>query len=173
VEVKYRCSRCGKEFPAEAGLWKCPDCGGVLELVYSVSSELPEADKLVKCKNGVWCFSKQLPNYEYKPSLGEGLTPIREVEVESERVLVKNEAVNPTGSFKDRGTAVAMAMALSNGVNGVSEDSSGNAGISLACYSRVYGIKAYIAVPRNAPPGKIRLLELCGAEILYGETSWQ
>ena len=103
-------------------------------------------------------------------SLGEGNTPC--VELTSldkllglQRLYAKLEFLNPTGSFKDRGTAVLMSVAKEEGVTEVVEDSSGNAGASVAGYAARAGIKAHIFVPASAPPAKIQQIEVYGAEV--------
>ncbi len=74
--------------------------------------------------------------------------------------------MNPTGSFKDRGSAVAVSRALELGVKAVVEDSSGNAGISVAAYAAAAGVKARIYVPKDAPEGKKNLIRSLGAELI-------
>ncbi|MEM1619166.1 MAG: pyridoxal-phosphate dependent enzyme [Fervidicoccaceae archaeon] len=168
--AKYRCQACGWSGPEDPALLSCPRCGSLLELEYDVDPELPEPAELVRCRRGVWCFSRQLPKLGPEPTLGEGATPLREVRLRGARVLLKLESANPTGSFKDRGTPVALASALARGIGVVCEDSSGNAGASLACYARAHGLKALIVTPRTAPRGKLKLVELCGAEVALAES---
>jgi threonine synthase len=71
----------------------------------------------------------------------------------------------PSGSFKDRGTSVAISRALDLGVDHVIEDSSGNAGISLSIYAAKAGVKADIYVPKDIPKGKLKILEAAEANI--------
>lgn len=80
---------------------------------------------------------------------------------------MKLEYLNPTGSFKDRGgSAVAVSKAVELGAKLVIEDSSGNAGISVAAYAAATGIRARIYVPRDAPEGKKSLIRSLGAELI-------
>ena len=103
-------------------------------------------------------------------SLGEGNTPCVELPALGrvlglQRLYAKLEFLNPTGSFKDRGTAIMMSVAREQGVTEVVEDSSGNAGASVAAYAARAGIKAHVFVPANAPPPKIQQIKVYGAEV--------
>ena len=111
------------------------------------------------------------PTHEGLPAvtLGEGDTPVvalsRAGEIlGSDGLQGKLEFLNPTGSFKDRGTATLMSVALEHGVTEIVEDSSGNAGASIAAYSARAGIKAHIFAPANAPANKVRQIQVYGAE---------
>ena len=92
-------------------------------------------------------------------SLGEGNTPCVELPALGtllglRRLYAKLEFFNPTGSFKDRGAAVMMSVAREQGVEEVVEDSSGNAGASVAAYAARSGVRAHVFVPANAPAGQ-------------------
>ena len=77
----------------------------------------------------------------------------------------KLEFLNPTGSFKDRGTAVMLSVAMDHGVTELVEDSSGNAGASVSAYSARAGIKAHVFVPSDAPQAKLRQIRVYGSEV--------
>ena len=113
----------------------------------------------------LWRYAAMLPA-ERCISLGEGLTPLIATEIDGMPFHAKLEYLNPTGSFKDRGTSVLVNHLLTHDVTEVIEDSSGNAGASLAAYCGKSGIKARVFVPANAPEGKKRLIESFGAEII-------
>jgi threonine synthase len=98
--------------------------------------------------------------------LGEGNTPLVAEHVFSRRVYFKCEYLNPTGSFKDRGTATLISFLASRGVTRALEDSSGNAGASFAAYAARAGIKARVYVPESASGPKRRQIEKFGAEIM-------
>jgi threonine synthase len=99
-------------------------------------------------------------------SLGEGDTPLVMAETLGRQVAFKLEYLNPTGSFKDRGTAPLAAMLLSRGVAEAVEDSSGNAGASFAAYAARAGIKARVFVPDYASGPKRAQIEAYGAELV-------
>jgi threonine synthase len=97
-----------------------------------------------------------LPDSAHRVSLDEQETPLVESdalarEVGLERLLVKDESVLPTGSFKSRGMAVAVSMAIDLGVNGVAIPTAGNAGIALAAYGRAAGLDVRVFMPASAP----------------------
>lgn len=93
-------------------------------------------------------------------SLGEGLTPVVRLD---EDVLLKMDYFMPTLSFKDRGAAVLIAHCKAIGVDSVIQDSSGNAGNSIAAYSARAGIKCEIFVPEGTSPAKIAMIRSHGA----------
>jgi len=108
---------------------------------------------------------------EFQRSLGEGDTPLltapRLAELVGMRTLyLKLDSQNPTGSFKDRGTAAVLATALARGATHLIEDSSGNAGASAAAYAARSGIKCTIYAPASAPAAKLRQAEAFGATIV-------
>jgi threonine synthase len=89
-------------------------------------------------------------------SLGEGFTPLIEAkalagEFKLKRLWIKDEAQNPTGSFKDRGLSVAVSMAKELGIKRVAIPSAGNAGGSLSAYAARAGIEAYVFMPKDTP----------------------
>jgi threonine synthase len=99
-------------------------------------------------------------------SLGEGNTPLVVEEMDKGRVYLKCEHLNPTGSFKDRGTAVLVSALKAAGVEEAVEDSSGNAGASFAAYAARAGIRARIFVPDYASGPKRAQIEAYGAELV-------
>jgi threonine synthase len=107
----------------------------------------------------LWRYGAMLP-VNKRFSLGEGMTPLVSVDWPGQRFLAKLEYLNPTGSFKDRGTATLVNHLLGHGVSEVVEDSSGNAGASLAMYAGATGIHARIFAPASAPESKKRLIAL-------------
>lgn len=159
MRVWYRCARCGYTTEASSWLWRCPRCGGPLDIVIEgLRLTLSE-------RRGLWRFSSVIPT-RLLVTLGEGFTPLINANFLGKGVYLKLEYLNPTGSFKDRGSAVAVSKALELGVRAVVEDSSGNAGISIAAYAAAAGIRARVYVPRDAPEGKKALIRSLGAELI-------
>lgn len=113
----------------------------------------------------IWRYAAMLP-VESRFTLGEGGTPLVRVALDDLTVYAKLEHLNPTGSYKDRGTSVLVNHLLAQGVTEVVEDSSGNAGASLAAYASATGIRARIFVPASAPQGKKRLIAAFGGELV-------
>ena len=111
-----------------------------------------------------------VPFHADSPSvtLGEGRTPIVALPAVGEalggaRVFAKLEFMNPTGSFKDRGSSVMLSVALEHGVEAVVEDSSGNAGGSVAAYAARAGIIAHVFAPESAPDAKMGQIRVYNA----------
>lgn len=99
-------------------------------------------------------------------SMGEGLTPLVKVNWKGMPVYFKLEYLSPTGSFKDRGTTVLVSFLRGMGIREVVEDSSGNAGASLAAYAARAGMRARIFVPAHASPAKKAQIAIYGAELM-------
>nr|KJR72761.1 MAG: threonine synthase [Vulcanisaeta sp. AZ3] len=163
VKAYYKCPRCGFTAETSSWFWRCPRCGGVLDVI------IEELRFTLSEHSGLWRFSSVIP---VKPlvSLGEGSTPLIRAKFLGESTYLKLEYLNPTGSFKDRGSAVAVSRALEFGAKTVIEDSSGNAGISIAAYSSAAGIRAKVYVPKDAPESKKILIRSLGAELIEAPT---
>ena len=86
-----------------------------------------------------------------------------------DNLYAKLEFLNPTGSFKDRGSAVLVSALRSKGVPRAAEDSSGNAGASIAAYCAKAGIEATIFAPASAPPMKLQQISFYGARVVKVE----
>ena len=158
-----RCLSCGSEFEVMDKVWRC-SCGGFLELIY----EKQFTPEIVAGRDwDIWRYDTCLPvsRRERRVSLGEPCTPLVTVELEGKKLQLKMESMNPTGSFKDRGTAMMINAALLRGIAEIVEDSSGNAGASVAAYCAAAGVKARIFVPEDTSSGKLGLIAAFGAEL--------
>ena len=158
------CADCGQAYPPEGFPYRCPHCGGLYDLLSSLIFDPAQVD----CSQpGIWCYRHTfgLPDEVEAVSLGEGNTPLVWAETFGRRVAFKCEFLNPTGSFKDRGSAVIAAWLRSRGIHEVVEDSSGNAGASLAAYASRAGINAQIFVPTSASGPKRMQIEAYGAAL--------
>jgi len=98
--------------------------------------------------------------------LGEGWTPIVTERIEGTEVRFKLDYLMPSGSFKDRGASVLVSLCKVLGIEELVEDSSGNAGASMAAYCAVAGIKCRIFAPAYTPEGKLIQTRLYGAEVV-------
>jgi len=143
LTAEASCSGCGEAYPRWGFPHRCPSCGGR----YVLTSERVES-------------GKGIPDFL---SLGEGGTPLLPLE---DDVYVKCEDRNPSGSYKDRGTVRLLAAMLEQGVREVVEDSSGNAGASLAAYAARAGIQARIYTPSTAAGPKRAQIARYGAELI-------
>ncbi|MBI3360296.1 MAG: pyridoxal-phosphate dependent enzyme [Chloroflexi bacterium] len=146
-------------------MWRCPTCGGVLEL-----ADAPKFDPALvdRRDRSVWRYRHTFPvPPQTEPvSLGEGETPLIPAEIEGRQVHFKLEYLNPSGSFKDRGTTVMVTALAASSVKEAAEDSSGNAGASFAAYAARAGIRARVFVPAATSGPKRAQIEAYGAELV-------
>jgi threonine synthase len=159
------CSNCGEPYPKEHVPYLCSICGGLYDFRGSL---LFDPTKIDHSEPGIWRFRHTFGlSPDIAPvSLGEGDTPLLWVKAMGRDVAIKCDYLNPSGSFKDRGSAVITAWLRSRGVTEVVEDSSGNAGASLAAYAARAGIRARIFIPESASGPKRRQIEAYGAELV-------
>lgn len=154
------CPACGRTYTADARRWRC-DCGGALDLRF-VPSFVPT--QTLGRPATLWRYREALPlDGEEAVSLGEPCTPLLPLTFAEGTVLVKQEQLFPTGSYKDRGAAVLMTFLRAQGVRRIVEDSSGNAGSAIAAYAARAGIACDIYVPVGTSPAKIQQIEAYGA----------
>ena len=115
----------------------------------------------------MWRYREALPilRDENQISLGEGFTPLVPVKFDGRKVLVKQDQLFPTGSYKDRGAAVLISKVKELGIREVVEDSSGNAGCAVAAYCAAGGIACQIYVPESTAQGKLAQIRLYGADL--------
>ncbi len=161
----YACTNCGRGLPQEFA-HRCPTCNGVFDVAAPGLTYDPQA--VDAGAPGIWRYrhSFGLPEGAPQVTLGEGNTPLVAAEVGGRRVYFKVEGQNPTGSFKDRLTAVEMSHLLASGVSEAVEDSSGNAGASFAAYAARAGLRGRVFVPDYAAGPKRAQIERYGAEIV-------
>jgi len=117
---------------------------------------------------GIWKYMESfgLPADYPVSYLGEGATPLVPVNIKGKPFWCKMENLNPSGSFKDRATAVLTSALRGRGIDKVVEDSSGNAGGSLALYSSAFGIDCRVYIPSDTSGPKRQQIETCGAEVI-------
>lgn len=160
------CIRCGAKAPITEALWRCPSCQG--PLLVSPGGGLTR-DQIRTDVGSLWRYGAaiRVPQETTGPkiTLGEGWTPLIPGDVAGCPVRFKLEFLMPTGSFKDRGTAVMINHLLDRGVPQILEDSSGNAGASIAHYAAAAGIACTIMVPAAAPRAKIVQIAASGATV--------
>lgn len=121
---------------------------------------------------GLWRYTELLPvrNPEFIRDLGEGWTPLIRADrlgaaLGMPHLLIKEESVNPTGSFKARGMAVAVARTAELGIKSLAVGSAGNAGSALGAYAAALGLEAHIAMPRDTPASIIAECRSFGVEL--------
>jgi threonine synthase len=162
TQAHYLCPACGTAIPASRAVWRC-DCGSHLNLAPGQGmnrGEINAADA------SLWRYRAALAlGGPPRVSLGEGWTPLVMRDWDGASIYFKLESQMPTGSFKDRGTAVMLNHLLEVGVGPIHEDSSGNAGSSIATYAAAAGILCRIFVPETAPRGKVVQIAASGAAV--------
>lgn len=121
----------------------------------------PEENFIHLNKQGIARYLPALPVREIPFSLGEGGTPLTRSTM-FPRIYIKNEGMNPTGSFKDRESAFALAYARQEGWKDLAIASSGNAALSGAFYARIYGVRMTCYVPKRTSKAKTQMIELFG-----------
>jgi len=157
------CGACGKSYNEEDLFWKC-SCGAPLSLDKQFYMNQNIIDNT---QNGLWRYSASLPIKDANSAvkIGEQLTPLVKRCWNGADVYFKYEIL-PTGSYKDRGIAVMLNRLRELHVKSVYEDSSGNAGASIAGYCAAAGIPCEVIVPEATSRGKCVQIEAYGATLI-------
>jgi len=164
MNCEIKCSKCNQ--PSLNLLdFKCSKCGHPLYVKLMFNFEI---EKVNSENYSLWRYARFFPYVREEDviTLGEGWTPLVAF---SENVYFKLENLNPTGSFKDRGSAIlisALHKKLKASGKHISEDSSGNAGASIAAYAARADLKAKIYVPENVSGPKFNQIEFYGSEVV-------
>src|SRR5271156_5352532 len=144
------CSRCQNQISASQYQTVCPKCAGALYVRYDIenlkkTAKRPEAGG----QQSMWRYKDVLPQVD-PVTLGEGWTPILPSR-RNPNVFLKEEATNPTGTFKARGMSMAGSMARQYGLKKLAAPPAGNAAGALAAYAAAAGIEANIFMPKDVP----------------------
>jgi threonine synthase len=160
-----RCTGCRRTYPEQGVPYRCPVCSGLYD-----NGSLPTFDpgKVDAAQPGIWRYRHSFGLAEEAPvvTLGEGNTPLIWRQVMGREFAFKLEFLNPTGAYKDRGSAVLTSFLRGRGVEAAVEDSSGNAGASFAAYATAAGIQAQVFVPDSASGPKRTQIERYGAQVV-------
>lgn len=167
MSIKYICCECGKKYDPKTLVFRC-ECGGLLDLEkfdFTFSKE-----DILSNEWSLFRYLKTLPfddnfNLWKEVTMGEGLTPIVPLDKDYPNLLVKVDYLMPTLSFKDRGAVVLISKAKELGIKKVIQDSSGNAGNSIAAYASRAGIECDIYVPEGTSSKKIKQISSHGAKV--------
>jgi len=168
-----RCFQCGKEYPAEEMTFRC-GCAGSLDIIYdyeNVRKLILMAD-FMREKPWHWKYWMFYPidNLRQTVSFEEGGTPLLpSKKIENKvgcKLHFKYEAMNPTGSFKDRGSSIEVTKAVELGADSLCCASTGNMGASISAYSAKACIDCKVFVPEITPSLKIFQMSSCGAEVI-------
>jgi threonine synthase len=163
------CSECSRREAGAARASVCPDCGRPFLVRYDTT--FPPRDSLVQ-RWDMWRYAPTLPigDFESPVSLGEGLTPLHDLPALARRLgvrraWVKDEAVNPTASFKARGMSAAVTRARALGVPGLVTPTAGNAGAALAAYGAAAGLPVRVYAPQGTPTAILATITAFGASL--------
>jgi threonine synthase len=155
-----QCSFCGREYSAEEIHTTCPNCGKVLFARYDLESACRHfsKDDVIKRHGSIWRWFEIMPvrDEDNVVSLGEGGTPLLRANrlgrmLGTSNLYIKEEGLNPTGSFKARGLSAAVSKAKELGVEAVAIPSAGNAASALSAYGARAGMIVYEFMPKDAP----------------------
>ena len=168
------CTTCSEVYPVDR-LWNVsPCCGKVLFARYDLAGlrNHLDRDSLQTRPSDMWRFEELLPieNPESRIALGEGGTPLfdtRELgkKLGLNHLLIKEEGLNPTGSFKARGISAAISKAVELGADGFTMPSAGNAAGAAAVYCARAGVKLHVFMPQDAPEANKKECLMAGAEV--------
>src|ERR1700675_180056 len=186
MRIAYlECTRCGEHLPADRPQNVCPKDGGVLYVRYDLGSLKGKLrpENLSGRVASMWRYAEVLPDAD-PVTLGEGFTPMlrsmggggrlpnghgaeprHHTSGESLSVFIKDEGLNPTGSFKARGMSAAVTMARYYGLKKLAAPSAGNAGGALAAYAAAAGIEAHIFMPKDVPVANRMECDYYGAHV--------
>ncbi len=167
------CSLCNRRYQAGKP-WNLCECGGPLLVRYDLQ-KLRSAwsrDSLVSAPDNMWRYAPALPVTKETSiiSLGEGMTPLLPARRTGERIgaadlLIKDEGLNPTGSFKARGLSCAVSMCVELNQRRLAIPSAGNAASALAAYSAAAGLEANIFMPQDVPQANFIECKAYGARV--------
>jgi threonine synthase len=163
--VYLECTKCGAQVSADQPRTICPNDGGILYVRYDLKDLKRHFNPaaLATRPATMWRYAEVLPDAP-PVSLGEGFTPLLPSR-EFPNVFIKDEGLNPTGSFKARGMSAAVAMAKAYGLRKLAAPSAGNAGSALAAYAAAAGLESHIFMPRDVPLANRVECESYGAQV--------
>lgn len=175
---KLRCAVCGKPATRMQAPYVCEYCKGQFEADISVNDQ--EFREMIRngCQLGVWDYRKVLPVEGIKQavSMGEGATPYVNADSISaitglKHVYLKNETLNPSGTYKDRFSTIALSIEKEKGTKAVALGSAGNAAASVASYSAKGGIPCFVLLPPGAVAERAWQVRGYGANLIRIENT--
>jgi len=175
-----KCVRCGHEAPLSPTAYVCNECGGNLLVIYDMGAvrKRLSRDSLATCQERtIWRYLPLLPVREPLPGPPVGFSPLVRAPLLARSLgvrefFIKDDGRNPSASFKDRASAVALARAREVGHDLVVGASTGNAAAATAVLGAASGIRVRIFVPASAPRAKVAQLLTFGADVLAVEGTY-
>lgn len=172
--TSLQCSRCGRQADPSQLHNVCPACGKVLFARYDLdaASKVMKKESLLAREKSMWRYREVMPVLDDANivSLGEGMTPLLHTRrlgktLGLKGLYIKDEGLNPTGSFKARGMSVAVSRAKELGVSSIAIPSAGNAAAAIAAYCARAGLAATVFMPVDAPDVAKGESKLAGANV--------
>jgi threonine synthase len=172
--IDLSCPECGQHFQAGQVQTICQACKSPLWAHYDLEAlrSRLEVEEIRRRERGIWRWAELLPlkNKAFRLALGEGDTALLHLprlgaRLDLSDLWVKDEATNPTGSFKARGMAVAVSCALELGLREFVISTAGNAGGALAAYAARGGAAAHVIMPADAPLANQLEVRAAGADL--------
>ena len=173
AETGRQCVRCQKHFAPSSAAWTCDSCGGNLDVLYDydeIRSKFRPRDVLGEGAS-LWRFAPLLPFHDNPPPLAVGGTPLHALSTLGRRygcpnLFAKDDSRNPTGSLKDRASAMAVVHAAFVKRSVLACASTGNAASALAGMCASAGRQSVIFVPEATPSGKLAQILAFGAYLI-------
>ena len=174
--IELECSACGKKYDPATEQHLCT-CGKPLLARYDLmgAKATLTLENLKTRPRTLWRYAEVLPN-DTPVSLGEGMTVLvhalrlgasmRFGQRRMERIFIKDEGLNPTGSFKARGMTTAVSRAKQLGAKALAAPTAGNAGGALAAYAAAAGLPAVIVMPADTPSANVMECQAFGAKVV-------
>ena len=172
--IHLECTECAKTYPSNELIGVSPCCGKVLFARYDLAKMRREVDRdeLKNRRTDMWRFAELLPvrDPDRIVSLGEGGTPLLAAtrlgrKLGLDHLFIKEEGLNPTGTFKARGISAAVARAVELGAPGFTMPSAGNAAGAAAAYCARAGLMAKVFMPQDAPEANKKECLLAGSDL--------
>jgi threonine synthase len=168
-----RCKECKTEYPLEAR-YVCEQCFGPLEVRYAARAELDAAELKRRIQAGpfsIWRYADFLPVEHPQSALGAGWTPLVRARRLAEELgigelWIKNDAANPTHSFKDRVVSVALARAQELGFTTIACASTGNLANAVAAHAAAAGLESYVFIPSDLEEQKVLATGIYGTNLV-------
>jgi threonine synthase len=170
--IGLECGACGKAHDPAALQNLCEECGRPLLARYDLDRAARTLTRkaVASREPNMWRYREVMPAAGDPVSLGEGWTPLRPArrlaaDLGLDRLYVKDEGLNPTGSFKARGLSAAVTMARERGATRLVIPTAGNAGLALAAYGAAAGLPADVFCPADTPDAFLLTMDLLGARV--------
>lgn len=168
------CGMCGEILEADK-IWNlCPKCNKPLLMRYDLEAakKAINPDIIIRRTPNMWRYQEVLPIKDPANilTLGEGFTPLHHArrlgrQLEFDHLYIKDEGLNPTGSFKARGLCMAISKAKELGITSVSIPSAGNAAGAMSAYAALAGMEAHVFMPKDVPKPFINECKALGASV--------